>query len=167
MDSWFWGHRFPFNINGIHSYIKDQYVAGSRRLDPFAVQFAKGSQDYDEINSNICESRKTYELDRDGCLIHFKRSNMTIQARIQILLLLQNVTPISHTSSRTMLTAQLIWYTMKGNQVDIEIVNSKKYGRLQIHQKDISLDSLDLSWDCVDTLVQTSLTTIVSWSNKL
>lgn len=60
--SWVRGCRVPFNRDIIHSYIEYHYVAGSRRLNPFVAQLHKGKWDYDEIDVDICEAGKTYEL---------------------------------------------------------------------------------------------------------
>ena len=50
----------------------------SRILDPFAIQLTKGNWDYDVIDVDISEAKKTYELGGYELLICFKRSNMTI-----------------------------------------------------------------------------------------
>ncbi|KAI5400985.1 hypothetical protein KIW84_065719 [Lathyrus oleraceus] len=85
-----------------------------RRLDPFAVQLAKGNCDCAEIDVDIYETKNTYQFGQDGLPIHFKRSGLTIQAQIWMTFLLHNVTPTIHTSIVTLKTPHLIWYIMKG-----------------------------------------------------
>lgn len=51
-------------------------------LNTFLVQLAKGNWDYNEMNVDICQARKTYEVGRDGLLIRFKRPDLAIQAQI-------------------------------------------------------------------------------------
>lgn len=89
----------------IHVYIEDHYVTNPRRLDPFAIQTGEGNWNYDEITVDICEARKTYELGRDKCHIHIKRSNMTIQAQIWMTFILHNITRVSNTLSINLKTA--------------------------------------------------------------
>lgn len=60
--SWVSGRRVSFDRDVIHGYIKDNYVANSRRLDPFAMHLTKGNSDYDEMATSICEAEKTYQL---------------------------------------------------------------------------------------------------------
>lgn len=97
-----------------------------KRLDPFVVKLERGNWNYDEIVDDICELGNTNQLGWDGLPIHFKRPDMTVQAQIWMAFVLRNVNSVSDTSSPTLKIAQLIWYIIKGKQVNTVNVISNK-----------------------------------------
>ncbi|KAL5069948.1 hypothetical protein RYX36_020835, partial [Vicia faba] len=65
-------------------------------------------------------------------LVHFKRCDMNTKAQLYTTLLLYNIKPRSHTSTIPIDTTYLLYYMIKGCQIDVAHVISKEIRRISI-----------------------------------
>lgn len=126
------GRIISFGRDAINSYLGNPLTLGENERCEYRTQKLANVWDLPTVSATLCLKGKTFDLNDQGLPKSWKRENLNLEARVFLVLLLNNIRPRSHNTTIPLDVGCLLYYIMIGKFVDVASIIAGEMRKMAI-----------------------------------